>query len=215
MSEKHRVLYASIDGDTTRANQILAEQGGSDAIELISCAHEPFVAPTPEQLAGCEAVIGEFMPVLGESVEQFAKAGVRLVASQSIGVNHMDVAGLSRAGVLVSNCPGYCAQDVAAHTVALMLDLLRKVTISNRDVIQTGIFNPKVGYVVHRPDALTLGLVFFGNIAKSVAPVARALGMRVIVWAPTKTAEELSAAGCEKAETLDELLAQSDVVSLH
>lgn len=214
IATKHRVLYYTLDGDTTRAQEILNEKGAADRIELVGCAHAPLSSPTPEQLAGCEAAIGEFMPVLGESVRQFAEAGVRLVASQSIGVNHMDVEALAKAGVLVSNCPGYCAEDVAAHAVALMLDMLRKVTISNRDVL-AGNWDPKMGYAVHRPSTLTLGLVFFGNIARCVVPAARALGMRVVVWAPTKSAAELAEAGCEKVETLDDLLAQSDVVSLH
>lgn len=210
----HRVLYFTLDGDTSRAQEVLEQKGMDSEIELVGCAHNPFDTPTPEQLEGIEAVIGEFMPVTGHTVENFANAGVRLVASQSIGINHIDTEGLAKAGVLVSNCPGYCAEDVAAHTIALMLDMLRKVTLSNRDVLD-GNWDPKVGYAVHRPSALTLGLVFFGRIAKAVVPVAKALGMRVVVWAPTKSAEELAAAGCEKVETLDELLGQSDVVSLH
>ena len=209
-----RVLYYTLDGDVTRANELLEARGARASIELVGQAHEPFRAPSPDELAGTEAVIGEFMPVIKQSVDDFAEAGVRLVASMSIGLNHLDIEGLSKRGILVSNCPGYCAKDVAAHAVALMLDLLRKVTFANRDVLAGG-WDPKVGYPVHRPDALTLGLVFFGRIAREVAPVARALGMRVLVWAPTKGAAELEAAGCEKAETLDELLRASDVVSLH
>ena len=210
----HRVLYYTLDGDTSRACEILRARGHADEVELVGAAHEPFCSPTPEQLAGCEAVIGEFMPVIKGAVDDFAAAGVRLVASMSIGVNHMDVAGLAARGVLVSNCPGYCAKDVATHAVALMLDLMRKITFANRDVLAGG-WDPKVGYPVHRPDGQTLGLVFFGRIAREVAPVARALGMRVVVWAPTKTREELAGVGCEKVESLDELLRVSDVVSLH
>lgn len=213
-SEPHRVLYYTLDGNTRRANEILSEHGAGGRIELVGLAHEPFRSPTRRELEGCEAVIGEFMPVIGEAVDAFADAGVRLVASMSIGLNHMDVERLASRGVLVSNCPGYCAKDVATHAVALMLDLMRKVTFANRDVLAGG-WDPKVGYPVHRPDGQTLGLVFFGRIAREVAPIARALGMRVVVWAPTKSAEELAQAGCEKAETLDELLRQSDVVSLH
>ena len=213
-SAPHRVLYYTLDGDTSRANEILAQLGCAEAIELVDAAHEPFKAPTPEQLNGCEAVVGEFMPVIEDAVDSFANAGVKLVASMSIGLNHMDVAGLAQRGVLVSNCPGYCAKEVAAHTIALMLDLMRKVTLSNRDVLAGG-WDPKAGYPVHRPCGQTLGLVFFGRIAREVAPVAQALGMRVLVWAPTKSAEELAAAGCEKAETLEDLLRASDVVSLH
>ena len=210
----HRVLYFTLDGEVGRAREILARRGVASQIELVGCAHAPYESPTAEQLAGCEAVIGEFMPVRGEAVDAFARSGVRLVASMSIGINHVDVRGLAERGVLVSNCPGYCALDVANHAVALMLDLMRKVTLSNRDVLRGG-WDPKVGYPIHRPQGQTLGLVFFGHIAREVAPIAQALGMRVLVWAPTKTAAQLADAGCEKAETLDELLRASDVVSLH
>ena len=211
---QHRVLFYSLDGSTERIAQILERHDPEGLIELVGVAHKPMVPPTPEQLVGHEAVIGEFMPVRGQTVDDFAAAEVRLVASMSIGLNHMDVAGLARRGVMVSNCPGYCAQDVAQHALALMLDLMRKVTFSNRDVLAGG-WNPKLGYPMHRAGGQTLGLVFFGRIAREVVPLARALGMRVVVWAPTKTADELAQAGCEKAGTLDDLLRQSDVVSLH
>ena len=95
-----------------------------------------------------------------------------------------------------------------------MLDLMRQVTFLNRDV-RDGIWNPMGGYIMHRTQGRTLGLVFFGSIARAVAPIAQALGMKVLVWAPTKSAEELAAAGCVKAQTLDELLGASDIVSLH
>lgn len=210
----HRVLYYTLDGDIERANEMLDEMGHADDIELVGCAHVPFAAPTAEQLKGCDGFIGEFAPVLGETVGAMADAGVRVAASMSIGMNHMDVDGLEAHGVTVTNCPGYCAEDVATHAIALMLDLMRKVTFTNRSVVG-GAWDPKGGYEPYRTQGRTLGLVFFGNIARQVAPVARALGMRVLVWAPTKTPEELAAAGCERAATLDELLAASDVVSLH
>lgn len=210
----HRVLYYTLDGDTRRADEILDGWGMRDRIELVGCAHEPLAAPTADQLAGCSGLIGEFAPVIKDTVDEAVAAGVRVVASMSIGLNHLDLARLADHGVVVANCPGYCAEDVAAHTVALMLDLMRKVTFSNRDVLAGG-WDPKVGYEAYRTQGRTLGLVFFGSIAQAVAPIARALGMRVLVWAPTKTAEELSAHGCERAGTLDELLEASDVVSLH
>lgn len=95
-----------------------------------------------------------------------------------------------------------------------MLDLMRNVTMGYKSVL-TGNWDPHVGIPTHRPDGQTLGLVFFGRIAQHVAPLAQALGMKVLVWAPTKTEEELAAAGCRRADSLEELLTQSDVVSLH
>lgn len=210
----HRVLYYVCDGKTDAAESVLAGIEGGDQIELMGCAHKPFVCPTAEQLRGCSGFIGEFGPVLGDAVDAVASAGVQIVSSMSIGLNHIDVAGLMARGVTVTNCPGYCADDVAQHTIALMLDLMRKVTFCNHDVLG-GEWNPVGGYVSHRTQGQTLGLVFFGSIARSVVPIARALGMNVLVWALTKSAEELEEVGCTKANTLDELLSASDVVSLH
>ena len=211
----HRVLYYTLDGDTTAAQALLEQMGMAGEIELVGCPHAVFEPPTAAQLAGCEGFIGEFAPVPAAVADMMAEADVRIAASMSIGLNHMDVDALRAHNIAVANCPGYCAEDVATHTIALMLDLMRKVTFTNREVMVGG-WDPKGGgYEAYRTQGRTLGLVFFGRIARAVAPVARALGMRVLVWAPTKTAEELAEAGCERAETLDELLAVSDVVSLH
>ncbi len=210
----HRVLYYVVDGSTERAQAVLNTITGGDQIELVGCAHEPLVCPSAEQLQGCEGFIGEFGPVLDEAVDAMAQAGVKLVSSMSIGLNHVDVASLAKHGILTTNCPGYCALDVAQHACGLMLDLMRKITFCNRHV-QAGEWNPLDGYTSHRTQGQVLGLVFFGRIAQAMVPIAQALGMRVIVWAPTKSAETLAAAGCEKMENLDELLAISDVVSLH
>ena len=210
----HRVLYYSIDGDTTRAQEILEEWGMDSEIELVGCAHEAMLAPTPEQMEGCEGFIGEFAPTFKETVDQMADAGIRISASMSIGLNHVDIDECTARGITVANCPGYCAEDVATHAIALMLDLMRKVTFNNRDVVSGG-WDPKGGYQAYRTQGRTMGLVFFGRIARKVAPIVQAMGMDVLVWAPTKTEEQLAEAGCRKAASLDELLAESDVVSLH
>ncbi len=211
---KHRVLYYTLEPTVGLGAKVLANRADADEFELVECAHEPYSSPTAEELAGCEAVIGEFMPVDAECAIRMGVAGVRLVASMSIGTNHMDLDSCRGAGVTVTNCPGYCAEDVATHTIALMLDLFRKVSFQNREALAGG-WDPATGYPTRRCSGKTLGLVFFGRIAKAVAPIAKALGMKVVVWAPTKSAEEIEAAGCTKVETLDILLAISDVVSLH
>ena len=210
----HRILYYMVDGSTAKAQQILQEWGVDEQIELIGCAHEPLIDPNPAQMVGCEGFIGEFGPVSAKTAEAMAHAGIRIVSSMSIGVNHVDVAALAHHGIITTNCPGYCSLDVAQHATGLMLDLMRKITFSNRDVL-AGAWEPTGGYAAHRTQGQTIGLVFFGNIARSMASIAQALGMNVVVWAPTKTHEELAQAGCTKMESLDELLDASDVVSLH
>ena len=211
---KHRILYYVLPENLGLGREVLAEKPYADELELVECPHDPYHSPTPEQLRGCEGAIGEFMPVDDACAGRMQDAGCRIVASMSIGTNHMDLGSCRAHGITVTNCPGYCAEDVATHAIALMLDLFHKVTFQNRSVLE-GRWDPAEGYPTTRTSGKTLGLVFFGRIARAVAPMAQALGMRVMCWAPTKSADELAAAGVEKAETLDELLAQSDVVSLH
>ncbi|MBP3883351.1 MAG: hypothetical protein J6D54_00215 [Olsenella sp.] len=216
--DRHRVLFYTLSGDTTAAQAILDEWGVGEQIELVGVSHGVFVPVTEgaaDELArGCDAIVNEIAGLSAAGARAVAESGARLFASLSIGINHIDVDALTREGVLLTNCPGYCAEDVALHAVALMLDLMRKVTASNLDT-RAGRWNPYFGYPVHRPAGRTLGLVFFGHIAQKVAPIAHALGMSVVVWAPTKSAEEIADAGCEKVDSLDELLVRSDVVSLH
>lgn len=209
-----RVLLYSLNDKAPLAERHLAERGLAGALEVVCRPHTAGTTPTREELEGFDAVVGEYMPVAGPAVEAFGDAGVRLLASMSIGVNHMDVAGLAERGVTVSNCPGYCSQEVATHAVALMLDLNRSITRTNRGVLAGG-WDPLSGAPMRRIAGQTLGLVFFGNIARAVTPMAQGLGMNVMAWAPTKSAEELATAGVTKAETLEELLGASDVVSLH
>lgn len=210
----HRILFYVMSIDPALVDAYLDEHGLRNEFEVIVRTHGPMTTPSREDLEGVEGILGEFMPARGKTVEELAEADVRLMASLSIGVNHMDVQALADHGIVVTNCPGYCAQDVALHAVALMLDLERQISFHNRRVID-GEWLPKGGYQMHRTQGQTCGLVFFGRIARQVVPIVQALGMHVLVWAPTKTSEELAAAGCEKAESLDELLVRSDVVSLH
>ena len=157
---KHKVLYYMVDGSTEAGQAALDAIEGGNQIELVGCAHEPNVCPTAEQLAGCEGFVGEFGPVDDACADAMAAAGMRIVSNMSIGLNHVAVDRLASHGITVTNCPGYCSDDVAQHTVALMLDLMRQVTLLNRDV-RDGAWNPLGGYTMHRTQGRTLGLVFF------------------------------------------------------
>jgi len=95
-----------------------------------------------------------------------------------------------------------------------MIDLVRKITYFDKKV-REGKWDPLIGYKTYRMTGMTFGMVFFGEIPKKMVPVLKALGLKILVYAPTKTTEFLAEYGCEKAETLDELFAASDFVSLH
>jgi D-3-phosphoglycerate dehydrogenase len=139
---------------------------------------------------------------------------LKIVSLQSIGYNNIDVPAATEHHICVTNIPGFCAEEVALHTVGFAIDLARKITFYDR-CVQSGCWDPLTGYTTYRLKGKTFGMVFFGEIPKQMVPILRALKMEILVYAPTKTTEFLEEFGCKKAESLEELLAASDFVSMH
>jgi D-lactate dehydrogenase len=137
---------------------------------------------------------------------------LRLVATRSTGVDHIDLEACAARGIAVANVPTYGENTVAEHTFALILGLSRRLIGAERkgrraDFDLSGLqgFDLK---------GRTLGVVGAGRIGLHVIRIARAFGMAVVVSDPNR--EELLAEvlGFDYVE-LDELLERSDVVSLH
>jgi D-3-phosphoglycerate dehydrogenase len=114
----------------------------------------------------------------------------------------------------VTNAPGFCTEEVAVHTIGMLIDCVRKITYLDRSV-RAGSWDPLLGGKTFRMSGKTVGLVFFGSIPKYMIPILKAMQMDVQVYAPTKTVEFLAEYGCKKCDTLDELLKTSDFVSMH
>jgi glyoxylate reductase len=138
--------------------------------------------------------------------ELLAAAGpqLRIVANYAVGVNNVDLDACRRRGVVVANTPDVLTEATAELTIALMLALLRRVAEGDR-LIRRGedwIWAPNL-MLGRSLGGLTLGLVGHGRIGQAVERVALAHGMRV-VWS-----------GRDRGQSLDTLLSDSDVVSLH
>lgn len=137
---------------------------------------------------------------------------LQLVQKIGVGVNTIDLAAARQRGIRVANMPGTNSQAVAEHTLALMLATLRRVvelhhaTISGRSTEVPADFYDGVGEIGGR----TVGLVGYGEVPRRLAPVLVALGARVIYASRTPKA---GASGVRR--TLDELLSEADIVSLH
>jgi D-3-phosphoglycerate dehydrogenase len=120
-----------------------------------------------------------------------------------------DLAEVGRRGVTVTHGLS-AASSVAEHTLALMLAASRNIVLRDREIRQ-GLWND---FPCADLKGKTLGLIGYGRIARLVTPLAQAFGMNVIAWARSPSAEIASNFGIEFA-SLKELLATSDVVSLH
>ncbi len=208
-----KVLYFNIDDNLDYENKMLEEWGVTD-IELIEIKDKEykkdFVAHVKDSEA--EGLVVEYEQVTKEVMEQLPD--LKIVSLQSIGYNNVDIPAATDLGICVTNIPGFCAPEVSVHTVGMMIDLVRKITYLDKQV-RAGKWDPLLGYKTYRMEEMTFGMVFFGEIPKAMVPILKVLGLKVLVYAPTKTKEFLAEYGCEKAETLDELLATSDFVSLH
>jgi D-3-phosphoglycerate dehydrogenase / 2-oxoglutarate reductase len=136
----------------------------------------------------------------------------RIIARYGIGVDTIDLDAATQAGIIVTNNPTYCIDEVAEHTMALMLACARKVALYDR-LVRGERWELPPGKPMFRVSGKTLGLVGFGNIARQVALRAAAFRMRVLFADPFVGNGQFDAPG-EKVE-LRELLMGSDFVSLH
>ncbi len=137
---------------------------------------------------------------------------LEFVAFTGIGAaNFINLEMAARQGVTVTNTPGYANETVAEHTFGLILASARQITRLDRDTRQGG-WNK--GLPAFDLKGKTLGLIGLGGIGTRTAHLARAFGMRVIAWTRNPSPERAVSAGVEFKE-LDEVLSESDVLSLH
>jgi D-3-phosphoglycerate dehydrogenase / 2-oxoglutarate reductase len=138
---------------------------------------------------------------------------LKVVATYSVGFDHIDVAAAAERGVWVCNVPDYCVQEMADSTVALLLALLRGVVALDRTV-RLGAWDDHAAGPLSRLDRTRLGVIGFGRIGRAVAARAVALGMEVWAYDPVVAASEVAAAGVKPA-TLEEALRSCSAITLH
>lgn len=137
-----------------------------------------------------------------------------LVVRAGAGVNTIDLDAASRHGVYVANCPGRNAIAVAELTMGLLLAMDRRIPDAVAD-LRAGKWRKKHYGKASGLLGRRLGLVGFGSIAQAVAERAIAFGMHVGAYSRSLTKATAAAYGVEAYGSLDDLLAQCDVVSLH
>ena len=127
-----------------------------------------------------------------------------------IGTNQIDLAAASRLGVAVFNAPFSNTRSVVELAVAEIIALTRRLTERDR-ALHDGTWD-KSAMGSHEVRGRTLGIIGYGNIGTQLSVVAEALGMRVIFF---DIAEKLSLGNARRMSSLDALLAEADIVSLH
>jgi len=198
-----RVLAHFVPGE--KVTEFLAPE--KDWLDIRYCAeddNDTFYRELPE----AEVIWHVLRPISGHDLEQGRR--LKLVHKMGAGVNTVDVETATRLGIAVANMPGANAASVAEGAVLLMLAALRRLPTLDRATRDGKGWpsDPSLGETVRDVGGCTVGLVGYGNIAKTVETMVTAMGARVL---HTSTRDD----GHPGWRPLPDLLAASDIVSLH
>ena len=158
-----------------------------------------------------DAVLVTYARLTGDLLRQLRKC--KAIGRFGLGVDNIDVAAARELGITVTYVPDYCMHEVSDHAMALILALCRKVAQSNA-LVQARRWEMGPLVPIHRLAGRVLGLVGFGNIPRTLAPKAKAFGLRVVAHDPYVSPQALVTAQVEGI-SLDRLLEISDIVSIH
>jgi len=198
-----KVLAHFVPG--ARVTEFLAPE--TDWLDIRYCAEDDDTTFYRE-LPDAEVIWHVLRPLSGADLEKAPK--LKLVHKMGAGVNTIDVETATRLGIAVANMPGANAPSVAEGSVLLMLAALRRLPALDRATREGKGWpsDPSLGETVRDIGSCTVGLVGYGNIAKTVETMVSAMGARVL---HTSTRDD----GHPGWRSLPDLLAESDIVSLH
>jgi D-3-phosphoglycerate dehydrogenase len=172
--------------------------------------------PRPVELgqlvADADYVLTQFAPLNAAVIAAMRKA--KVIVRYGVGVDNVDLDAARARGIPVCNVPDYCMDEVADHTLALLLATTRQV-VANCNQVRRGAWKlagPITG--MRALCDLTVGVVGFGRIGREVVRRLRGFKCRVLVYDPVVPAAAIREQGCAPAD-FEDLLAQCDVLTLH
>ena len=168
-------------------------------------------------MADCDVLVPTVTDSIDAELIAAAPARLKLIANYGAGVNHIDLAAAKAKGIMVTNTPGVFTDDTADLTMALILNVPRRLGEGHR-LMRSGDWQGwrPTGMLGHRIGGKTLGIIGLGRIGEAVAVRAKAFGLNIIYnkrhRLPASVEEEL---GITFEPDLDRLVSRSDIVSLH
>jgi len=174
--------------------------------------HVTTAARVVQMARGAAGILVVRASITGEVMD--ALPGLRAIGRYGIGVDNVDVEAATRRGIAVLNTPGFCAREVADHTMMLLLACARKLRMLD-GLMRQGVWARDQASPMCALYRQTLGLVGFGQIAREVARRASAFGLTVLAYDAYVSPEEMTRRQVRPAASLEALLAAADFVSIH
>lgn len=137
----------------------------------------------------------------------------KVVSRYGIGLDNIPIGRATELGMLVTNVPDFCLEEVSDHVMALLLATARQLLPLARNPDRSG-WTRETPRPIPRVRGQTLGLIGFGNIARALVPKALGFGLRVIAYTPRLRPSD-APEGVEVTNDLTALLSASDYISIH
>ena len=202
-----RVVVTDVDYPDLKLERAILESAGLEVVV-------PQVKDGPaliEAVRDADGVIVQYARITRDVLAEMRRC--RVIARYGVGLDTIDVAAAAERGIPVHNVPDYCTEEVADHTLALMLGVLRGIHPLAGEVA-AGTWSIERARPLRRIRGLTLGLIGSGRIGTAVAARGAAFGMHVLAYDAVVTVDVLRQHGIEPAG-LERVLADADVLSLH
>ncbi len=143
----------------------------------------------------------------------YSKLDIKAYCAASIGYNASNIESATRNNIIVTNVADYCVDEVASHTITLMLSLYRKMNLMV-PYVKRGKWDLEVLGSIKRFEDSKVGLLGFGSIPKAVCQKLRGFDVEVLAYDPFLDAETISSFGARKVD-LETIFKESDYLSLH
>ncbi len=202
-----KVLITDYVWPSTDPERAVLESAG---IELV-IAPDTSENTLAELAKDVDAIMFCFAQVTSKVLE--AATQCKIAARYGIGVDNVDIPKATELGIVVTNVPDYCMDEVTDHAFGMILALNRRLVPHTRDVVRGCWNDVALNQPMHRTRGATMGIVGYGRIGRSLAAKAIGFGMNILTYDPM--IEPGSSIEGATATTLDELLEESDFVSLH
>ena len=203
--DKHKVLYADSSFENLRDFENALAAVGATVVYGGCKTQEDVIA------SGSDAVciVTELIP-LDETVFQACPA-LKLVFTNNVGTDLIDIPAATRRGIRVCNNPDYNLREVAEHTLALLLSLIRKIPVADA-YVRSGGYDYNYLAPLRLFEGSTVGLLGFGRIARSVAKKLSGFDVRVLFYDPYV---EQTRIGHAEKTSFKTLLQTSDYLCVH
>lgn len=181
------------------------------SLNLASPLSELTTTEAREILADADAIINLRYDIDAEDIEAMDRC--KVISRYGIGVDNIDIEAATERSIRVTNVPAYCLEEVAIHTLTLVLALGRGITNYDQSVTD-GEWDRNVSMPIHRFSTQTVGIIGYGSIGRELGTRATALGANVITSDPFLSKADISDEPASLV-SFKELLGTADFVSIH